>query len=103
MKNEGGPFTNAIEIENYLNNESDLTKAQKRLRNEVTYFRDTCTSLPRTCNLFKIMTVDSGTRKRRVMTADEFSVNLKILLGKSSERSTICFSDFQAAIWHFKA
>ena len=102
LKKEGGPFTNCIEVEEYLKSEQDPLIAQKRMRNEITYFRDTCTSLPRTCNLFKIMTVDSSTRKRRVMTANEFSVNLNILLGKSSERSTISFSDFQAAIWHFQ-
>ena len=79
-----------------MNMVKDLVKAQKRMRNEITYFRDTCNSLPRNCNLFKIMITDNNTRKGRVMTADEFAVNLNILLGKSAERSTITFSDFQA-------
>ena len=47
------------------------------------------------------MTVDNTTRKRRLMNADEFAANLNILLGKSLERSTITFTDFQAALWHF--
>ena len=101
LKVVGGPFTNADEVDMYLATENDAKTSQQRMKNEITYFRDTCTSLPRTCILFKIMTVDKVTKKRRQMTAEEYSHNLKVLLGKVSDRTNVNYDDFQAAIWHF--
>ena len=83
LKKEGGPFTSGIEVDQYLNAEIDPSNVQKPLRDKMTNFRDTCTSLPRSCNLFKLMTVDKAKKKRRVMTEEEFGRNLKVLLGKS--------------------
>ena len=49
LKKDGGPFTNAEQVETFLDNVNDENRkmAQKRLRDEVTYARDTSTSLPR--------------------------------------------------------
>ena len=51
LKDNGGPFSSAEQVEEFVlkigNTKKDRLKAQKRLRNEVTYARDTSTSLPR--------------------------------------------------------
>ena len=98
LKSGGGPFTDALEIDKYLETEKDQKKAQKRLKSEITYSRDTSRSLPRTSHLFKIMTQDSITKRRRTMTAAEFAVNLKSLLQRSNKQTEITMREFRLAV-----
>lgn len=98
LKLAGGPFTSAEQIDSYLEIEKDQKVAQKRLREEVTYARDTSTSLPRVHQLFKMMSVDKTTRKRKLLSATDFATNLKTLLGNSSTQCTITMEDFRNAL-----
>ena len=50
-----------------------------RIRNEVTYARDTSSSLPKNSPVFKIMNTEGGIRK---LTPEQFGQNLKVLLAK---------------------
>ena len=99
LKQVGGPFTNAEEVYAYLclKNADPKTK-QKRLRDEITYTRDTSSSLPRSHELFKVMQVDPRTKRRRLKTAEEFAMNMKTLLGKSCNCSTVSIDDFTRAL-----
>ena len=97
LKSVGGPFDNADEIDEYLS-KADPTEAQKRMRDEITYARDTSRSLPRKCVLFKIMTRDKKTMKNRMMTAEEFAVNLKVLVGKVECQELISMDQFKDAM-----
>ena len=99
LKQVGGPFTHAEEIDTYLCLRNvDAKHKQKRLRDEITYARDTSSSLPRAHELFKIMQVDQRTKRRRVKSAEEFAINLRTLLGKSSQRSSVSIDDFCRAL-----
>ena len=98
LKSAGGPFTDASDIDRYLESEKDQTKAQNRLKKEVQYARDTSRSLPRTSHLFKIMSQDSTTKRRRTKTAVEFAVNLKSLLQRSSKQSEVTMTEFRLAV-----
>ena len=80
LKQDGGPFSNAEEVKTFMkDHKEDKAQAQKRMRDEITYARDTSTSLPRQHHLFK----DHVTKKRRVKNVDEFAESLKILLGNA--------------------
>ena len=99
LKEEGGPFTCAEEIDDYMASEADEAKKQRRMKNEVVYARDSTRSIPAAGILFRIMKVDSN-GKRRTLTADEFAENLKIVLGKQNTRSEVTMDDFKLALWH---
>ena len=63
LKQDGGPFSNAEEVETFMeDHKEDKAQAQKRMRDEITYARDTSTSLPRQHHLFKIMRKDEITK-----------------------------------------
>ena len=97
LKSCGGPFTNENEIDEYLQT-TDALEAQKRMKDEITYARDTSRSLPRKCVLFKIMTRDKKTKKNRLMTAQEFGSNLKTIVGKVENRAAVTLEQFQNAM-----
>ena len=102
LKAAGGPFSNSEQVEVFVNQVKDTKKerklAQKRLREEVTYARDTSVSLPRAHLLFKMFGKDPSTNKRRLKTVEEFAQSLKVLLGNASERATVTLDDFQRAL-----
>ena len=56
LKRDGGPFTNAESIEIYIGRQ-DISEEekQKRMKNEVTYARDSTRSIPAAALLFRIM------------------------------------------------
>ena len=60
LKEQGGPFTSAEEVDDYLADLDDLNmkEKQKRMKLEITYARDTSTLLPKADPLFKIRKVD---------------------------------------------
>jgi hypothetical protein len=99
LKLVGGPFTDDKEVDEYIINEPDLAAAKCRMRDEVTFARDTSRSLPRnTCPLFKMMSIDKVTGKRRLKTGAEFAASLKLLLGKQEKQSIVTMIDFQNAL-----
>ena len=64
IKAQGGPFSSAKEIDNYLLTTNDNLKTKtNRMRDEVTYVRDTSSSLPKNSPVFRIMTTEGGRRK----------------------------------------
>ena len=94
---QGGPFTTAEHVDAYLETTKDDYKSKtSRMRDEVTYARDTSSSLPRNSNLFRIMGKEAG--KRKLLTPEQFAKNLKILLGKKSHRNTITIANFRQAL-----
>ena len=76
LKREGGPFTNADKIDEYMERK-DLSESikQKRMKNEVIYARDSTRSIPAAGILFRIMKKDPVTLKRKALT---------VVLGKIS-------------------
>ena len=100
LKKEGGPFTNADEIDQYMAREDiSETAKQKRMKNEVKYARDSTRSIPAAGILFRIMKKDNVTQKQITMSADEFAENLKIVLGKKESRGEVSMEDFLLALW----
>ena len=65
------------------------------MRDEVTYARDTCSSLPKSSPIFRIYNTQG---KRRLLTPDEYGRNLKILLGKIQDRHAVTLEDFRDAL-----
>ena len=102
LKKDGGPFTNADDVEEYVTSNIPDEIKQKCLHNEVVYARDTSMSLPRASVLFKIMNVDKQTKKRKKLSAEDFAKNLKLYLGKVQDRSSVSMDDFRFALrqWH---
>ena len=58
-------------------------KAQKRFCDEITFQRDSLKSLPWSSHMFKIMTTDKTTKKRRLLSAAGLAENLERLLNIS--------------------
>ena len=96
LKEDGGPFTSAEQIDEYLKCKKDVKTKSNRLRNEVVYARDTSPSLPKSNSVFRIFTTEN--KKRKMLSVDQFANNLKILLGKRSQRNSITLGDFQNAL-----
>ena len=82
LKNKGGPFTSAEEVDSFLadlNSTNEKDKKQ-RMKKEVQYARDTSTLLPQVDPLFKIQkAMPNG--KSRDKTATEFGASMKLFLG----------------------
>ena len=97
LKSQGGPFTSDEQVQKYLDNSKDSTKEKlSRMKDEVTYARDTCSSLPKSNPIFRIMKTQGTTR--RMLTSEEFGNNLKALLGKTKQRHSVTLEDFRAAL-----
>lgn len=73
LKEQGGPFTSAEEVDTYLSDldETNKKEKQKRMKLEISYARDTSTLLQKVDPLFKIRKVDLK-GKQRDNTATEF-------------------------------
>ena len=87
IKSKGGPFTSSEEVDSYMDQLTDDKIGQQRMREEMTYARDSSQSIPRTSPLFKIMTRDALTGKNRLKTASEFAQAMRMLLGKQEENT----------------
>lgn len=83
LKSDGGPFTSAAEIDDFLAR-TDITEKdkKKRLKTEVQYSRDSSISLPRNSPVFKIRKRKSKGDKLHDLTAEEFGSNMKTLISK---------------------
>ena len=97
IRAQGGPFSSAEEIDNYLLTTDDNLKTKTNLmRDKVTYARDTSSSLPKNSPVFRIITTEGG--KRKLPTPEQFAQNLKLLLGKRNQRNNIKLADFQRVL-----
>ena len=99
LKEEGGPFTSAEEVDSYLVDLDDINmkEKQRRMKLEITYARDTSTLLPRADPLFRIRKVDMK-GKQRDKTAKEFGEALVVLLGRKSDRKAMDYSTFKECL-----
>ena len=99
LKEQGGPFTSAEEVDDYLADLDDLNmkEKQKRMKLEITYARDTSTLLPKADPLFKIRKVDMK-GKQRDKAAVEFGEALAILLGRKADRKAMDYSTFKECL-----
>ena len=99
LKEQGGPFTSAEEVDAYLADLDDVNKKekQKRMKLEVSYARDTSTLLPKADPLFKIRKVDVK-GKQRDKTAMEFGEALAVLLGRKADRKAMDYSTFKECL-----
>jgi hypothetical protein len=57
LKKVGGPFTNAEEVDEFLKSDRSDKEKQSRMKKEVQFSRDSCTTLPRVDMLFKIQVI----------------------------------------------
>ena len=98
LKECGGPFTSAEEVDVFLSNTTqDEKKKKKRMKVEIQYARDTSTLLPKVDPLFRIrMTMANG--KQRDKTSTEFGGAMKVLLGKKEDRKSLDYSKFQESL-----
>ena len=98
LKECGGPFTSAEEVDVFLaNTTQDEKKKKKRMKVEIQYARDTSTLLPKVDPLFRIrMTMANG--KQRDKTSTEFGGAMKVLLGKKEDRKSLEYSKFQESL-----
>ena len=81
IKAQGVPLSSAEEIDNYLlTTDNNLKTKTNSMKDEVTYDRDTSSSLPKNSPVFRMMTKEGGIRK--LLTPEQFAQNLKVLLGK---------------------
>ena len=97
MKEQGGPFTSAEEVDTYLSDldETNKKEKQKRMKLEISYARDTSTLLLKVDPLFKIRKVDLKGKQRG--TIRQLSLErraLAVLLGRKADRRAMDYSTF---------
>ena len=64
----------------------------KRLSLEVRFARDTCVSLPKSSEIFRIK------RDYKNLKSDEYATNLKVYLDKVQTNASVSRDDFTAAL-----
>ena len=102
LKESGGPFTTAEEVQEFLEREGITEKdKQKRMKKEMRFARESSTTLPSSDPLFKIqVTLPNG--KRRDKDAKEFGDSLKVFLGKKADSSTtLDYNTFRSSLRKF--
>ena len=102
LKDLGGPFTSAEEVQEYIEREEISEKdKQKRMKKEMRFARESSTTLPSADPIFKIqVTLPSG--KRRDKTAKEFGDSLKVFLGKKADsNTTMDYNSFKSSLRKF--
>ena len=97
LKVEGGPFTNAEEVEEFLRSDIAAKQKQKRMKKEIQFARDSSTTLPKVDPLFKIQ-VTQPNKKRRDKSAQEFGDALMAYLGRKADRSVMEYETFQQCL-----
>ena len=102
LKDLGGPFTSAEEVQEYIEREEISEKEkQKRMKKEMRFARESSTTLPSADPLFKIqVTLPNG--KRRDKNAKEFGDSLKVFLGKKADSTTTMdYNSFKSSLRKF--
>ena len=102
LKESGGPFTSAEEVQEFLEKD-DITEKDKakRMKKEMRFARESSTTLPSADPLFKIqVTLPNG--KRRDKNAKEFGESLMVFLGKKADSSsTLDYNSFRSSLRKF--
>lgn len=90
LKKMNGPFTNSSEVNAYVNDEATAEDAKiKRLYTEVRYARDTCLSLPKKSDIFRLK------RNHKNLSVDEYATNLCVYLEKVTTNASVSETDFR--------
>ena len=101
LKEQGGPFTDAEQVQEYLDKEDITDKIkQVRMKKEIQFARESSTTLPSVDPLFKIQ-VTLPTGKRRDKTYQEFGEALMTFLGKKSDTNIMDYSIFVSSLNKF--
>ena len=97
LKALGGPFTDAVEVEDYLKLPVEAKKKKQRMKLELQFVRDSSTLLPQYDPLFRVqVTLPSGIRRDK--TPVEFGCALMTFLGRRGDRTTLEYSQFQKSL-----
>ena len=84
MRAPGGPFISSDEVDACLADGTIEDKVKSlRMRDDVTYARDTNSALPKAHPVFKIM--KTNVTPQRLLTQYKFGENLKFSLGKGKD------------------
>ena len=97
LKEQGGPFTSAEEVDAYLfdlDENNNKKERQKRIKLEISFAGDTSTPVPIVDPLFKIRKVELK-GKQRDKTATEFGEALAVLLSRKADRWAMDYSTFR--------
>ena len=98
LKKLGGPFTDAAEVQSYVQDTEILPKKKKeRMKMELQFARDSSTTLPKVDPLFRVM-VTMANKKKRDKTPEEFGEAMMVFLGKKSDRVTMEYNSFQNSL-----
>ena len=98
LKECGGPFTHAEQVEQYLADEDIPEKdKQRRMKKEIQFARESSTTLPRVDPIFRIQVTQTN-KKRREKTEKEFGDSLMSYLGKKADRAISEYSTFKSSL-----
>ena len=98
LKAEGGSFTCAEEVNDYMLSKKSALNKRKQKKLEIQFLRDSSTHLPKTDPLFRIY-LSLPNKKRRDKTPQEFSVALKAILGEKSDSSkSVSLDNFRVTL-----
>ena len=103
LKAGGGPFTDAEQVQEYLN-KPDLTEKEKqaRLKKDLQFARESSTTLPSVDPLFRIQ-VTLPNKRRRDKTSTEFGGSLMAFLGKKAKSAAMEYNLFKSSLRKFSS
>lgn len=97
LKSVGGPFSEELEVLQYLHSSEPESSKKKRLKLEIQFARNSSTTLPKTDPLFRVQ-VTLPNKKRRDKTPEEFGDALRSYLGKRSEVRNLEYQTFEESL-----
>ena len=94
-----GPFTNAEEVQEYLEDPMIEPKVkQARMKMEVKFARDSSTTLPRVDPLFKILITRANKKRRDKLPLSLIGESLMVYLRNKGDRAVLEYSCFQKSL-----
>ena len=89
----GGPFTSEADVDDFVSRH-DITEREKvqALYAQVRYARDTCLSLPKTSDFFRLK------KNYRQLILNTYVTNLKVYLSKVGSCASVTWDDFDLAL-----
>ena len=100
LKEDGGPFTDADQMQEYLDSSLAEGVKQARLKKELQFSRESSTTLPSVDPLFRIqVTLPSG--KRRDKNPAEFAASLMAFLGKKADSVDLPYLTFKTSLMKY--
>ena len=95
--NEGGPFTNDEQVEEFLKTDIPEKQKQIRMKKEIQFARESSTTLPKVDPIVRIQVTQSN-KKRREKNASEFADALMAYLGRKADRCIMEYETFQQCL-----